>query len=186
MLLNLSNAHILQLLDTLGFSNHYYGNPAKLEYYPYVSFDRIHFIKLIQRFARPGDSFLDVGCGLGDKLFLARSAYDQWDSVTGVEVSEEFFSIAKFLLTDVNVKLINQDALSLDYSKYTFIYMFRPIRKQALYEQLLERIVNTCKDYTMFIEAYSHFSFRGKDYDGYSFIIREKTLIPLGKVYEDV
>lgn len=79
-------------------------------------------------------SFLDVGCGIGDKLYLADVLYGQCKSVTGIEINETYVHIANYLkvLNNLDYTVKHADALEYDYSDYSFIYMFHPIQNKSL------------------------------------------------------
>lgn len=72
---------------------------------------------------RPGDTFLDVGCGKG-RVLVAAQRYGC--KVIGVEYNPELVDIARRNLGR-NAKVFQNRAETFDYSGITAIYMFAPI-----------------------------------------------------------
>lgn len=126
------------------------------KYYHYIPFCRYEvFMYLISKYGRNRD-FLDVGCGIGDKLYLA-NLLKRCKSITGIEVVSDYVSIARYLLdrneVGRSIDIIHEDALNFDYSKYDLIYMYHPIKDRELYQKLVSRIKETSPEDGILIEV---------------------------------
>lgn len=92
--------------------------------------------------------FLDVGCGLGNVVFLASSKFDAY----GIEFSEEYVQAARKMLAstfshrNMDNHIIHCDALDYnDYNQYDVIYWYRPIRDAKLMTNLATRVAKQMK-----------------------------------------
>lgn len=100
-------------------------------YYPNASFSILRFIatlRRVQRLCGNGARFLDVGCGLGNKVWIAQElGFD----AHGIEVNEKYVEIAQNLVDPQRV--LCQDATTYaDYGRYDVIYFFNPMPSGAL------------------------------------------------------
>lgn len=79
----------------------------------------------------PGKRFLDVGCGIGTKVLLAKAFFDSH----GIEIEDRSVGVAQIIGAD---NVIKGDCLTYDkYDEFDFLYFFRPIRdfdKEAEFE----------------------------------------------------
>lgn len=98
--------------------------------------------------------FIDVGCGIGSKVFLAdRAGLDAY----GIEMHPKYVEAARKLLIvgrhayyqradeKLSSHIIHGDGRKHNYSPYDVIYFFNPMRNQELEKQLEERIFATAK-----------------------------------------
>jgi SAM-dependent methyltransferase len=97
--------------------------------------------------------FLDVGCGIGTKLALARSYFGQ---IRGVEICKSYAEFA-------NSKLLYGDKVEIidgrDYAKYDeadVIYMYSPFANPALQVELEIAAYRGARMGTLFIECLKH------------------------------
>lgn len=91
--------------------------------------------------------FVDVGCGVGTKVYLA-TTFPQL-SVEGIEITPQYADIARKLIswernpTDRRIK--TADARLVDYSIYDIIYFYRPMCDRDQEAILERRIADTMK-----------------------------------------
>lgn len=109
-------------------------------------------------------TFLDVGCGAGQKLLLARSFFDRAD---GVELDENYTTAAlefhRRLATGSRV--FKEDAFEFNgYGEYRVVYFFEPLVERDALLRLEERIVSGVRPGTILIAPYSGFAERAESY----------------------
>lgn len=114
-------------------------NGARDEFH-YIQWSRDAFQKIVVPLIKPRSSFVDVGCGGGDKLAVVKAA-KRSVRVTGIE-HDPTMAFWASMYAD---RIICDDALQQDYSGYDFIYAFWPIANHEMMEQLLDRIVDQMK-----------------------------------------
>lgn len=123
-------------------------------YFPYISLPP-HFFEKYMRLAlncKPkAKTFIDVGCGIGDKPYLARKFFNL--DASGIEYNKKTYQIAREKVSNY-VNLINADAFTHDYSLYDIIYMFMPIQLEARMRQLWQHILQSARPGTLMIEAH--------------------------------
>ena len=86
-----------------------------------------------------GTKFLDVGCGPGTKVAMARLLFGL--DASGIEIDTKMALEAAFLLTEGEV--YNGDALYWDdgfYSQFDILWLYRPFRSADLETRLEDRI----------------------------------------------
>jgi SAM-dependent methyltransferase len=86
-------------------------------------------------------SFLDVGCGPGTKMALAKHFYGL--SAAGIEIDPQMAAGARYWGS-----VVTGDALSVPpgfYSGWDLIWLYRPFRDSTLERQLEERIMREMK-----------------------------------------
>ena len=121
----------------------------KLGEYPYIALAPSRFedqLKIVAgMFDREHDiTFVDVGCGLGTKLVLARhTAGIRY--VVGIEKHPKYVRLAKKLLRGSGAVIIKGDALDMDYGQYDIIYFYCPLRDHLKQQTLEARIIETMK-----------------------------------------
>lgn len=111
--------------------------PADQRYTPWMPSDVAQFlVLLVEAMAEaPGDRFLEVGCGPGTKMLLARELFGL--DVHGFDRVPEYVDAAQEHSLDVFL----QDALTYrDYGKFDIVFLNRPCR-DAVLERELERKV---------------------------------------------
>lgn len=107
-------------------------------YYPNSSFSILRFVATLRRaqtLCGKGARFLDVGCGLGNKVWIAQElGFD----AHGIEVNEKYVEIARNLVGPHRV--LCQDATTYaEYGEFDVIYFFNPMPSGALEAAVLER-----------------------------------------------
>jgi SAM-dependent methyltransferase len=96
-------------------------------------------------------AFLDVGCGTGEKPFLAY-ALGGFESADGLEYDPKPVAVAEYLLhaaatrQPYPIRVWCHDALEFErYGDYDVVYMYRPLRPAALMRRLVARIAAQMK-----------------------------------------
>ncbi|OAI39240.1 hypothetical protein AYO40_01335 [Planctomycetaceae bacterium SCGC AG-212-D15] len=128
---------------------------AYIAYDPENFLGRLHDYGCLEKRGR----FLDVGCGLGEKVFLAYAlgAFTQCD---GLEYDARTAAVAQFLFKQLGdsiypLQVFRADALSFDhYGDYDVIYMYRPLRDRARMRQLVTRIVEQLRPQAMLCDVF--------------------------------
>ncbi len=83
--------------------------------------------------------FLEVGCGIGSKLLLAR--FLGWGDVTGIELRPEYAEVARHLCPEADV--FEADAFEWDgYGDFDLVFMNRPCIPDELERRLEERVLS--------------------------------------------
>lgn len=140
-------------------------------HYVYVPWDRNSFTYLVKEIQKKFKLkfFIDVGCGIGDKVILAYF-FGNFEKVTGIELNETTYHVAKYFVTKgmfdferyeeyykvkkdfkgwefpkerrVKIKreILNVNAFDHNFSEYDFIYMYVPIRDSKVMEKLYHKI----------------------------------------------
>lgn len=85
--------------------------------------------------------FVDVGCGIGTKLVLAKQFY-KFD-LAGIECYPDYVKVARELVP--YAKIIEGNALDQDYSAYDVIYFYCPACNKDIQTKLEARIIETAK-----------------------------------------
>lgn len=113
------------------------GGGLSLEF-PYISFHRGAFGEMMFKHLGGCKSFIDVGCGGGDKLAIVK---ENWPDVKvfGVE-HDPAMAIWASLYADV---VFCQDALKLDYNPYDMIYAYWPIAQTEGMDKLIQHILDS-------------------------------------------
>ena len=103
--------------------------------FKYIPFKYEKFVVLLK--GKSG-KFLDVGCGIGDKVFIAK---EMGFEAHGIEKDERLFNIAdKYLLNIQNIDAFDFN----EYDKFDIIYMYHPFRD--IEKQIkLENLINSKK-----------------------------------------
>lgn len=95
-------------------------------YYPNASFSILRFVatlKRVQHLCGKGSRFLDVGCGLGNKVWIAQElGFD----AHGIEVNEKYVEIARNLVSPQRIRCHDATTYT-DYGEYDVIYFFNPM-----------------------------------------------------------
>ena len=112
---------------------------------PYHDFSNYPVLKSIKdkfftNVKRP--SFIDVGCGIGNKMVLAAMAGFQ---SFGVELRPNEVKLARQIAHTSFGNVKQKDAFDLDYSEYDLIYMFNPIADFDLMRKLTLQISRQMK-----------------------------------------
>jgi len=113
----------------------------------YIQYDRVDFLKLIKKVIKPRHrSFIDVGCGAGDKLDIVKSLRPDMH-VVGVEHDPAMATWARLVADEV----FCQDALTLDFAPFDVIYAYWPVCNGDLMMKLCRRIIKTKRRSSKFI-----------------------------------
>jgi SAM-dependent methyltransferase len=112
--------------------------------FKYIPYNMESFIKLLE--GKTG-KFLDVGCGIGDKVLMAKElGFDAY----GIEKDERLFKIANKYLS--NITLI--DAMDFqDYDKFEVIYVYRPFKDEEKLKQLSDLIKSKMNPEAILLEV---------------------------------
>jgi SAM-dependent methyltransferase len=89
----------------------------------------------------PIGSFIDVGCGIGSKAYLAQR---YGFSAHGVEITSKYVKIARRLLGP-HGEVFEGDAREFNYEPYDVIYFYWPMMDHTKELQLEQRIFDTAK-----------------------------------------
>lgn len=116
------------------------------EFY-YIRYGINSFLELMwKHMERRIKSFIDVGCGGGDKLALMKEHFPRL-KVYGVEHDP---AMAAWAAT-VGDKVWCADAFTIDYSKFDLIYAYWPISNRKLMDELIARIMKQKKPTAKFL-----------------------------------
>jgi SAM-dependent methyltransferase len=132
---------MLRLYYSLEFAMGQVLSDGDLNYHPNASFSVLKFIsnlRLIRRRCGEGARFLDVGCGLGSKVWLAQSlGFDAY----GLEINPKYVEVAKECVGTEHI--ICHDGLTYqDYDRFDVIYFYNPMPT----DELESVILKTAKD----------------------------------------
>ena len=126
---------------------------AENGYHPYIAFNPSFFFAQLRFFGvlnHPG-RFLDVGAGLGEKIFLA-FALGRFAECDGLEYDSRTVAVAEFLFASIAaqnpypIRVFQGDALTFEhYGEYDVIYMYRPIRDSRRTGYLIRRVAAQMK-----------------------------------------
>jgi len=129
------------------------------EYYNNISFSYAFFMDGLQHIIKHFDrqpKFLDVGCGLGTKCFLAGClGYVP----TGLDCNPNYLKVVKQMGKGLNggfqpIKMIEADGITFDhYDEYDVIYWYLPIRDPAMMIKLSDAIFEGAKPGTVLFPA---------------------------------
>lgn len=116
--------------------------PIDLERYSWESLPLEQFLPGLLEAAvvKPG-RFLDVGCGIGTKMLVAREfGY----SVSGIEIYPEYAARARGMLPEAEI--IEGDVEGFDrYGEYDFLYCYRPFKNDEREDALEDQIIGQMK-----------------------------------------
>jgi len=153
------------------------------KHYPYIAYNTDKFIQdvLVRVYEKFGKrkSFVDVGCGIGDKVFLAWLSgifdecigieYEGFTSSVGMKIAQENLSDSRPHLyienghvcskktwekerIPIDFGIMNADAFDISYRKFDTIYLYHPIADEELMERLYEHIFNTMPSKAILLE----------------------------------
>lgn len=148
----------LAAADSLSKRTHADGN-RECEF-PYIQYDREEFGRIMLKVMHGASSFIDVGCGGGDKLAIIK---ENWPHVLvhGVE-HDPAMAIWAGLCAD---KVFCQDALTMNYWLYDVVYAYWPIQDKTLMDKLIERILDTKHPGAKFVLVGYGYGGKRKDVD---------------------
>ncbi len=130
-------AILFRLYYSLEFAMGQVFSDDDLNYHPNASFSVLKFIenlRLILRRCGDGRRFLDVGCGLGNKVWIAQAiGFDAY----GLEINPKYAEIASECV-GAN-RIICQDGIRfLGYQEYDVIYFYNPMPSDELESAILK------------------------------------------------
>lgn len=139
------------------------------DHYPYIPLPIERFIQLMDHPSLRGKkSFIDVGCGIGDKVMLASLLYGL--DAEGIEYTPITYYTGKLFLKRLvysysrderpRIKLHLGDALEHDFSGVDIIYMYRPMNNDQLTYRLYKHILSTMDEGAVMVEGWT-----GQDLD---------------------
>lgn len=121
------------------------------DYYGYIPFPDEDFVKMLEKIKEivgeetfKDKRFLDIGCGLGAKVWLAHEAGLY---ASGIELSKGYAEMAKEIFKHRHkIEIKKADGLRFkDYNKYDIIYMYSPCSNGLKMQNLVERVVKNMK-----------------------------------------
>ena len=144
----------------------------ELSSYKYISYGRGQFIRTLRSILAVADdyaptSFIDVGCGIGDKLLLAKVACG-FEKVYGIELNTHTIELARWWLKPLEghrgfreddlfpagtFTLMQGDAFDYNYASHSFIYMYYPMQHLGMMERLWQHVIDTMPDNGWMIEV---------------------------------
>jgi hypothetical protein len=130
-------AVVLQLYYSLEFAIGQKFSDGDLRYHPNASFSAIRFIsnlRMIQKLNGVGNRFLDVGCGLGSKVWIAQALGFE---AHGLEINPNYAAIAgECVGTD---RIVCHDGITFPaYDHYDVIYFYNPMPTNELETAILK------------------------------------------------
>ena len=107
----------------------------------YIPYSHSVFFNHIKEYASPKSKFLEVGCGIGTKLYMMYKFIGMYD-VTGIEINSNLVKLAHSMFDDEPIKVLHQDALTFEnYGDYDVIYSYSPIKgSKKLFEIIKEQM----------------------------------------------
>ena len=100
--------------------------------------------KILHTEDKPRITFLDVGCGVGSKLAIAKLFY--FSNVHGIEINPIYIDNAKKIFNICKENIFVVDALNFEnYNEYDIIYFYCPFRNWELEKKLEIKIKNDMK-----------------------------------------
>lgn len=135
---------------------------AQATHHAYIAYDPEDFLRRLHAYdcLEKRGRFLDVGCGIGEKVFLAYvlGVFTQCD---GLEYDAQTAAVAEFLFKQLGgaeaypLQVIRGDALAFDhYGDYDVIYMYRPLNDRERMRQLVARIAEQLRPQAVLCDVY--------------------------------
>lgn len=167
--------------------NLYHAAPGHHGDLSYPTTDFLRYAMAARRIALAQDKtdsrFLDIGCGVGLKVFQAAELFVKAD---GLEYEAAHASAAQDLLHRggwPQARIYHADALQFDqYGAYDVLYLYKPMYGDPLLA-LESRIISQARDGTLLIAPYTEFTTRFEDLgclriDGFLYMIRPPHGLP--------
>ena len=117
----------------------------------YIRYGQDSFLRLMAKHVTPQTkSFLDIGCGGGDKLQLMRDHFPHLELVDGIEHDP---AMAIWARTIEGVNVLCADALKCRkvYGSYDIIYAYWPISNDARMNRLIDMVLAHKQERAKFI-----------------------------------
>lgn len=116
-------------------------NPKRSECFNYIMYGWDSFRKELTPYLKDAKSFIDVGCGAGDKVHLAKKINPNlW--ACGIELSKPMTVWADAMGVE---NVWHGDAFKLDYSNWDVIYAYWPIPDHEKMALLMYHIITTMR-----------------------------------------
>lgn len=112
-------------------------------------------------------SFVDAGCGVGHKVFLASRL--GFEKITGIDIEYQYLSAAKKTIKQFcedgivkhylfkKIKFIEQNILETNYSNFDIIYFYVPLSDHDKEIKFEKKIVETAKSGAIIIGIGNHY-----------------------------
>jgi hypothetical protein len=144
--------------------NLYHNTPGHHGDLPYSNADFLRYAMAARRIClamdKPSPWFLDVGCGIGLKVFQAAEMFAQAD---GLEYESGHAAIGQTMMQRggwPTARIFQADALTFDhYGDYDVLYVYKPMYGPAL-EQMEARLIGQARPGTLLIAPYTDFTTR--------------------------
>jgi len=143
----------------------------------YISYSHLSFIRRVLPHMKNGaSSFIDVGCGVGDKMVLtkfARAAGRNSIDVYGIELNPHTYNLALYFLGACSDEIppeniMRSNATCINYSKYDLIYLYRPSSKREIMTSIYARILTTMHVGAIMVEVYPFYKKRPEEVELYA------------------
>lgn len=155
------------------------------KHYPYIAYDTNGFVSVLsaihEKFGTR-KSFIDVGCGIGDKVLLAWLSgifdecvgieYEGFTSLIGERIaqnrlsnsrpevyikdgairSREGYSFTKYKTVPIDFGIVNGDAFDINYKRFDTVYLYHPIADQKCMQLLYLHIFKTLPKKAILLE----------------------------------
>ncbi|MDZ4391862.1 MAG: hypothetical protein U1B82_02705 [Cypionkella sp.] len=167
--------------------NLYHDTPGHHGDLPYPSTDFLRYAIAARRICLAMDkhapAFLDVGCGIGLKVFQAAELFAQAD---GLEYEPAHAATGQAMMQRggwPDARIFHADALSFDrYGDYDVLYVYKPMYGDAL-EQMEARLIGQAQPGTLLIAPYTDFTTRFESLgctriEGFLYSIRPPKSLP--------
>ncbi len=167
--------------------NLYHDTPGHHGDLPYPSTDFLRYAMAARRICLAMDkhapAFLDVGCGIGLKVFQAAEMFARAD---GLEYEAGHAATGQAMMQRggwPDARIFHADALSFDhYGDYDVLYVYKPMYGAAL-EQMEARLIGQARPGTLLIAPYTDFTTRFETLgctriEGFLYIIRPSKSLP--------
>ena len=134
-------------------------------HFEYIPFDPHHFIQDISLIKNKFnlDSFIDVGCGVGDKVLLAKY-FLNFKKASGIELNKLtyalFTTFGGYHLDTYTLMGFNINAFDFkEYENYDLIYLFMPIASKERMRDLCKFIFSQMKIGGFYYEAIGSYNY---------------------------
>ncbi len=134
-----------------GNLKHYHYIPARLEEF-------IQVLQTVRQQFPQHTHFIDIGCGIGDKLLIAHRIL-HFEQVSGIEYDPNTYALAQQTVGHLADQLILGDANDLDVSPYDVIYMYRPIYLDPPMWDLFIHIAESMADGAIIVEMLPNYMY---------------------------
>lgn len=134
------------------------GDKNQKDQYQYIPCNITSFIRgvLSTKDFLKGKKFVDVGCGIGDKVFVTDFLSSKMEC-SGIEYDTTTHSVAqeKSFIYGRGLRFKRADAFSVDFSEYDRIYTYQPLHNETKLLKLYKHIAKTMPKGGMWFEASS-------------------------------